>query len=94
MEKWAQSSTTKTERLEVLIPSVGLRALKHVQYKTQVSQILEANPGIELPLSEMQLLWNAIVHKAFCFVCACERERKAMEVCGCFLKMLIRRVID
>ena len=31
--------------------------------------------------ADMQLLWDAIVHKAYHFVCAYKREAKEMEVC-------------
>ena len=60
---------------------IGLRALKHVLYKTVVRLILEANQGTQITYVDMQLLWDAIVHNCYNFVCACEREAKAMEVC-------------
>ena len=65
---------------EFLIPAIGLRGLKHVRFKSLVRLILEANPSIKISHSEIQLLWDAIVHKVYYFVCACEREAKVMEV--------------
>lgn len=80
METCSDANSTTDDRREFLIPLVGLRALKHVEYSTLARSILQANPGSELTYSDMQLLWDAIIHKAYNFVCACEREAKAMEV--------------
>ena len=60
---------------------IGLRALRHVLYKTVVRLILEANQGTEITYADMQLLWDAVVHNCYHFVSASEREAKAMEVC-------------
>ena len=65
---------------EVLIPLVGLSALKDVHYKALVRSILETNQVFSISFAEMQLLWDAIVHKVYHFVCACEREAKGIEV--------------
>ena len=40
---------------------------------------------MDITYSDMQLLWDAIFHKGYHFVCACEREAKAMEVVTCRL---------
>ena len=66
---------------EILVPSIGLCALRHVLYKTVVRLILEANQGTQITYADMQLLWDAIVHNCYHFVCAREREVKAIEVC-------------
>lgn len=63
------------DRRELLIPQIGLRALKYVIYKNFVRLILQAKPGIDLTY----FIWNAIVRKASDFLRACEREAKAME---------------
>ena len=65
---------------EILVPMIGLRALKHVLYQTVVRLILEANQGTQITYADMQGLWDAIVHNCYHFVCSCEREAKAMEV--------------
>lgn len=80
--------TSKNGGQEILIPSIGLRALKHVIYTNLVPLIIKANPGVEIAYSDMQLLWDSIVHKAYHFVCACDRESKAMEVSNCFFLSL------
>ena len=66
---------------EILVPLIGLRALRHVTYNAVVPLILEANQGTQITYADMQLLWDAIVHNCYHFVCPCEREAKAMEVC-------------
>ena len=78
MEKCSDPKTTTNDRPKFLVPLIGLRALNHVEYKTLVREILKANPGTDIAYSEMQLLWDAIVHKVYYFVCACEREAKVM----------------
>ena len=47
---------------------VGLIALKHVTYPTVVRLILEANHGTEITYRDMQLLWDAVVHKCYHFM--------------------------
>lgn len=81
METCFDLSASTAGHRELLIPVIGLRALKYVEYKALVPLILKANPGVEIAYSDMQLLWDAIIHKVYCFVCACEREAKAVEVC-------------
>ena len=49
-------------------------------YKSLARLILEANPDKDITYSEMQLIWDAIIHKIYNFACACEKEAKAMEV--------------
>ena len=68
-----------------MISQIGLRALESVQYKTLVPSILQANPDREITYPDMQLLWDAIIHKAYYFVCACERETKEIEIYTCRL---------
>lgn len=85
METCPDLTTVTNDHREFLIPLIGLRALKHVLYKNFVRSVLEANLGLEITYSDMQLLWDAIVHKSYHFVCACEREAKVMEVCTCRL---------
>lgn len=80
MDLYPDRTTTINSHREFLIPAIGLRGLKHVRFKNLVRLILEANPGIEISYSEMQLLWDAIVHKVYYFACACEREAQAMEI--------------
>ena len=53
------------------------------QYKTLVRSTLEATRGMDITYTEMQLLWDAIVRKVYYFICACEREAKAMKVFFC-----------
>lgn len=83
METCPGPETTAQDHREFLIPLIGLRALKHVIYKTLVRSILKANPGTDTAYSDMQLLWDAIINKVYYFACACEREAKVMEVGMC-----------
>ena len=69
---------------------IGLCALSHVPYKTFVRLILEANQGTHITYADMQLLWDAIVHNCYHFVCVCEREAKAKEVCVQFLEIQLK----
>ena len=85
MEAPLQLTSEATHRQEILVPVIGLRALKHVQYKTLVRWILEANRDLNITYTDMQLLWDAIVHKVYYFVHACKREAKAIEVFICRL---------
>ena len=66
---------------EILVPMIGLHALRDVPYKTIVRLILEANQGTQITYADMQLLWDAIVHNCYHFVCRYERQAKAEEVC-------------
>lgn len=77
--------TPSDDHRELLIPSIGLRALRHVAYKSLLPRILKANPGVAIGYPETQLLWDAIVHKIYQLVCACEREVKAVEVSELYL---------
>ncbi|KAF6233875.1 hypothetical protein HO173_008087 [Letharia columbiana] len=81
METCPDLTTVTKDHREFLIPLIGLRALKHVLYKNFVRSVLEANLGLEITYSDMQLLWDAIVHKSYHFVCTCERKAKVMELC-------------
>lgn len=65
---------------EILLPGIDFTRLTNVKYRTLVRQILEANQGSQITLPEMQLLWDAVVHKLFGFECACVKEAKANEV--------------
>ena len=85
MDTPSQLTSEASRHQEILVPVIGLRALKHVQYKTLVRSILEANRDMDITYTDMQLLWDAIVHKVYSFVHACEREAKAMEVFICRL---------
>lgn len=81
MESCPNPSSKAKDYREILVPLIGLRALTHVLYKNLVRLILEANYGMAISYAHMQLLWDAIVHKAYHFVCACKREAKGKEVC-------------
>lgn len=89
----AQRETTRAERkahpgsvilvkdgIETLLPGVDYVALKSIKYRAFVRSVLEANPARFITLAEMQLLWDATVHKVFRFECACAKESKANEV--------------
>lgn len=86
MEAYHDPTASAKSYLEFVIPQIGLRALKHVRYRNLVQLILKANPDMEITHSDMQLLWDAVIHKCYHFVCACEREAAAMEVCTCRLQ--------
>lgn len=79
METNSDLTNTINDHREFLIPLIGLRALKYVVYKSLMRLILQANSDIDLTYSTMNLIRDAIVHKAYHLVCACEREAKAME---------------
>lgn len=66
--------------LETLVPGVDFAALKDIEYQPFVRGVLEANPKNTITLSEMQLLWIALVHNVFKFECRCVKEAKANEV--------------
>ena len=85
METCPDLTTTTNDHREILIPLIGIRTLRYVLYKSLVRLILEANRGTEMTYSDMQLLWDAIVHKGYQFGSACEREAKAMDVITCRL---------
>ena len=80
MEKRPDPSGTDNKTQVIRIPEIGLQALNHVQYKTLVPLILKANPDSDITCSEMTLLWDAIVNRAFHFARACEKEAKQSEV--------------
>lgn len=80
MEKRPGPSSTANQNQGIRIPGIGLQALNQVRYKNLVRLILEANPDSEITYSEMGLLWDAIVNRAFYFACACEKEAKQSEV--------------
>ena len=81
METCIHPATTVSSYREILVPLIGLRALQHVRYRSLVPLILEANRDEDISFADMQLLWDTIVHQVYYFVCACEKEAKAMEVC-------------
>ena len=76
---------------EILVPMIGLCALRHVSYKTVVRLVLEANQDTRITYDDMHLLWNAIVHNCYHFVCFCKREAKAMvKVCVPFAEIQVK----
>lgn len=66
--------------IETLLPGVDYTALKSIKYRAFGRSVLEANLARSITLAEMQLLWDATVHKVFRFECACAKESKANEV--------------
>lgn len=63
------------------MPLIGLRALTDVPYKNLIRLILKANQCMTVSYADMRLFGDAIVHEAYHFVCAYEREAKKVEVC-------------
>ena len=86
MEKRPDPSSTGNKNQDIRIPGIGLQALKYVHYKNVVRLILQTNPSMEFSFSEMVLLWEAIVNRAFHFACACEKEAKRSEVSICHFR--------
>ncbi|KAM0799936.1 hypothetical protein BDR22DRAFT_909223 [Usnea florida] len=70
------------DSIETVIPAVGFFALKDVNYRNLVRNILEANPTRQIALPEMQLLWDAVVYTIFRFECSCAKEAKLNESTG------------
>lgn len=89
----AQLSTNRAERrthpgivtmekngIEIVAPNVNLSALKHLEYRTFVREVLEANKSKIITLPDMQLLWDTIVYEMFGFECSCVKESRANDV--------------
>ena len=88
-----QHDTTRAERkahpgvvvllkdgIETLLPGMDYAPLRSIKYRAFSRAVLEANQARNITLAEMQLLWDAMVHKVFRFECACAKESKANEV--------------
>ena len=66
--------------IETILPGVDYASLKDITYRKFVRDILEANFPTRVSLSDMQLIWDALVNVIFGFECSCLKERKASEV--------------
>ena len=80
MTKRPDPSSASNHYQELRIPGIGLQALKHVQLQKIVCLILQTNPKLETGYSEIILLRDAIVNRAFYFARACEKNAKLLEV--------------
>lgn len=53
------------EGVETLVPAVDLLALKDLNFRVLAQAVPAANPDRRITLSQMQLIWDAVVNEVF-----------------------------
>lgn len=73
----------ENDNLVLLIPRILHSSIKYVNFKDMVRWVLEANPDQTIELSDMVLLWDAIIYVIYHFEHPTKQREKAREVCDC-----------
>ena len=66
-----------------MVPDVDFLGLKNLDFRVLARAVLAANPKRRITLSQMRLIWDAVVNEVFSFECGCAREAKLYEVTIC-----------